>query len=96
VKDFNKQAARTPKVEARPIDAKPAATKAELLARLAQRPKPAPQQSLEPNGSVRTIIKSAQAQKNEMRIREISERLTNARTTLRQGFARTKRAEIER
>jgi hypothetical protein len=91
VKDFNKQAARTPKVEARPI-----ATKAELLARLAQRAKSAPQQSLEPDGPVRTIIKSAQAQNNEMRIRDISDRLTKARTTLRQGFARTKSAEIER
>ena len=96
MKDFNKQAARTPKVEARRIDAKPAATKAELLARLAQRAKPTPQQSLEPDSPVRTIIKSAQAQNNEMRIREISDRLTKARTTLRQGFARTKQIEIER
>ena len=87
MKDFNKRAALT---------ARPIATKAELLARLAQRAKPVPQQSLEPHGPARIIIKSAQAQTNEMRIREISDRLNRARTILRQGFAKTKNIEIER
>jgi hypothetical protein len=82
-KDFNDKA--VPRV----------ATKAELLHRLRQRAAPKIERALTPIGATRTVS-SAHSNANEMRIRDLRETLGTARQKLRQGFARTKRIEIER
>lgn len=72
-----------------------AATKAELLHRLRQRAAPKVERALTPIGATRTVS-STHSNANEARIRDLRETLGTARQKLRQGFARTKRVEIER
>jgi hypothetical protein len=84
-KAFNDRAAHSDKMSMRPI-----ATKAELIARLRARLTPKVERALEPHGHSRNVVKSAHAAENEKRITVIRERLLDARTKLRSGFARSK------
>ena len=70
--------------------ARPIATKAELIARLRARQTPKVERALEPLGHSRNIVKSAHAAENEKSITIIRERLLDARAKLRSGFARSK------
>jgi len=70
--------------------ARPIATKAELIARLRARQTPKVEQALEPHGHLRNVVKSLYAAQNETRITVIRERLLDARAKLRSGFARSK------
>ena len=84
-KAFNDRAAPSDNMSARPI-----VTKAELIARLRARQTPKVERALEPSGYSRNVVKSAHAAENEKRILNIRERLLDARTKLRSGFARSK------
>lgn len=70
--------------------ARPVATKAELIARLRARQAPKVERVLEPAGQSRAVVKSVFAAENEKRIEAIRSRLLDARTRLRSGFARSK------
>lgn len=83
-KAFNDRAAP----EARPI-----ATKAELIARLRARQTPKVERALEPSGYSRNVVKSAHATENEKRIAYLRERRLDDRMKLRSGFARSKDAD---
>ena len=70
--------------------AQPAATKAELMARLNARQTPKIERALEPAGHSRNVVKSAYAAENERQIANIRERLLDARMRLRTGVAKSK------
>lgn len=70
--------------------AQPVATKAELIARLNAWQTPKIERALEPAGHSRNVVKSTQAAENEKRIAHIRERLLDARSKLRTGFAMSK------
>lgn len=70
--------------------AQPISTKAERVALENARVKPKTERALEPAGHSRNIVKAAQAAENEKRIAQIRERLLDARSKLRTGFAKSK------
>ena len=66
-----------------------AVTKAELDQRIAARLKPRAELHLTPNGWEATQVKRQIDQESERRIRQIAERLKQARESFKQGYARS-------